>query len=172
MDSALTDRALAGADRPLNDEQDSAVRAVLSTSNGVSVIQALAGTDKTYRALSSSTRQAWRQPGAARGCIASSGYVHRSGRCQRVICSAWKTSTHARSHSPPSVRRSPSDGGSTAAASAPWTRARPKPGERAHLRGALQASARELNTVLTQRARLAQELGDPSEVAAERFGLG
>jgi conjugative relaxase-like TrwC/TraI family protein len=50
VDSALTDRALASADRPLNDEQASAVRAVLNTGHGVSVIQALAGTGKTYTA--------------------------------------------------------------------------------------------------------------------------
>jgi ATP-dependent exoDNAse (exonuclease V) alpha subunit len=39
---------------------------------------------------------------------ASSVCAHRSRRCQHVSCNAWKTSTHARSHSPPSARRSPS----------------------------------------------------------------
>jgi conjugative relaxase-like TrwC/TraI family protein len=50
VDSALTNRALANADRPLNDEQDNAVRAVIGAGHGVSVIQALAGTGKTYTA--------------------------------------------------------------------------------------------------------------------------
>ncbi|MGA2455742.1 MAG: MobF family relaxase [Solirubrobacteraceae bacterium] len=50
VDSSLVDRALAGADRPLNADQASAVRAVLSNGHGVSVIQALAGTGKTYTA--------------------------------------------------------------------------------------------------------------------------
>jgi len=50
VDSSLVDRALAGADRPLNAEQANAVRAVLSNGHGVSVIQALAGTGKTYTA--------------------------------------------------------------------------------------------------------------------------
>ena len=50
VDSSLVERALAAADRPLNAEQDSAVRAVLSSGHGVSVIQALAGTGKTYTA--------------------------------------------------------------------------------------------------------------------------
>ncbi len=50
VDSSLADRALAGADRPLSTEQADAVRAVLSDGHGVSVIQALAGTGKTYTA--------------------------------------------------------------------------------------------------------------------------
>jgi conjugative relaxase-like TrwC/TraI family protein len=50
VDSSLVERALAGADRPLNAEQSNAVRAVLSNGDGVSVIQALAGTGKTYTA--------------------------------------------------------------------------------------------------------------------------
>lgn len=48
VDSSLLDRTLAGADRPLNAEQANTVRAVLSDGHGVSVIQALAGTGKTY----------------------------------------------------------------------------------------------------------------------------
>jgi hypothetical protein len=43
--------------------------------------------------------------------------------------------------------------------------------ERAHLTGALLAADRELDAVLSQRARLARDLGDPSEVRAERNGL-
>ncbi len=43
--------------------------------------------------------------------------------------------------------------------------------ERAHLTGALQAADRELDAVLSQRERLARELGDPSEVRAGRDGL-
>jgi conjugative relaxase-like TrwC/TraI family protein len=50
VDSSLVDRGLAGADGPLNAEQEGAVRAVLSSGHGVSVIQALAGTGKTYTA--------------------------------------------------------------------------------------------------------------------------
>jgi conjugative relaxase-like TrwC/TraI family protein len=50
VDSALTNGTLANADRPLNDEQDNAVRAVIGSGHGVSVIQALAGTGKTYTA--------------------------------------------------------------------------------------------------------------------------
>jgi conjugative relaxase-like TrwC/TraI family protein len=50
VDSSLTERVLAGADRPLTTEQATAVRAIVSTGHGVSVIQALAGTGKTYTA--------------------------------------------------------------------------------------------------------------------------
>ncbi len=47
----------------------------------------------------------------------------------------------------------------------------PNPVERAHLTGALQAAEHELEAVLSQRERLARELGDPSEIRAERDGL-
>jgi conjugative relaxase-like TrwC/TraI family protein len=50
VDSSLTERVLAGVDRPLTAEQATAVRAIVSTGHGVSVIQALAGTGKTYTA--------------------------------------------------------------------------------------------------------------------------
>jgi hypothetical protein len=43
--------------------------------------------------------------------------------------------------------------------------------ERAHLTGALQATNREFDAALSQRERLVRELGDPSEVHAERDGL-
>ena len=42
------ERALAGADRPLTEEQAGAVRAVATSGNGVDVIEALAGTGKTF----------------------------------------------------------------------------------------------------------------------------
>jgi hypothetical protein len=42
--AAVLERALAGADRPLTDEQAGAVRAVATSGNGVDVIEALAGT--------------------------------------------------------------------------------------------------------------------------------
>ncbi len=48
LDGELTERAIARADRPLNPEQAAAVRAVAGSGQGVSVIQALAGTGKTY----------------------------------------------------------------------------------------------------------------------------
>lgn len=44
------ERALAGADRPLTPEQEEAVRSVATSGNGVDVIEALAGTGKTYTA--------------------------------------------------------------------------------------------------------------------------
>jgi hypothetical protein len=47
----------------------------------------------------------------------------------------------------------------------------PNPVERAHLTSALKAAERELDAVLTQRERLARELGDPSEIRAERDAL-
>jgi hypothetical protein len=47
----------------------------------------------------------------------------------------------------------------------------PNPVERAHLTNALQATNRELNTVLKQRARLERELGNPSEIRAEHDAL-
>jgi conjugative relaxase-like TrwC/TraI family protein len=50
VDSSLAERAIAAADRPLTAEQAAAVRAVVSTGNGVTVIEALAGTGKTYTA--------------------------------------------------------------------------------------------------------------------------
>ena len=46
--AAVLERALAGADRPLTDEQAGAVRAVATSGNGVDVIEALAGTGKTF----------------------------------------------------------------------------------------------------------------------------
>ncbi len=50
LDPSLAERAIAAADRPLTAEQAAAVRAVSSSGHGVSVIQALAGTGKTYTA--------------------------------------------------------------------------------------------------------------------------
>jgi len=50
LDGELIERAIAGADRPLNHEQTAAVHAVAGNGQGVSVIQALAGTGKTYTA--------------------------------------------------------------------------------------------------------------------------
>ena len=50
VDPSLAERAIAAADRPLTAEQAAAVRAVSSSGHGVSVIQALAGTGKTYTA--------------------------------------------------------------------------------------------------------------------------
>jgi conjugative relaxase-like TrwC/TraI family protein len=50
VDSSLVERGIATADRPLTDEQAAAVRATLSTGHGVTVIEALAGTGKTYTA--------------------------------------------------------------------------------------------------------------------------
>jgi conjugative relaxase-like TrwC/TraI family protein len=44
------ERALAGSDRPLTAEQDGAVRGVATSGNGVDVIEALAGTGKTFTA--------------------------------------------------------------------------------------------------------------------------
>jgi conjugative relaxase-like TrwC/TraI family protein len=46
----LTERVIAGADRELTAEQARAVRAVVGSGHGVSVIEALAGTGKTYTA--------------------------------------------------------------------------------------------------------------------------
>ena len=50
VDGAGLRRALAGAERPLTDEQAEAVRAVATSGNGVDVIEALAGTGKTFTA--------------------------------------------------------------------------------------------------------------------------
>ncbi len=47
---SLAERAIAAADRPLTAEQAAAVRGVTGSGHGVSVIQALAGTGKTYTA--------------------------------------------------------------------------------------------------------------------------
>lgn len=48
--TSVVDRALAGADRPLTFEQEAAVRDVVTSGNGVDVVEALAGTGKTYTA--------------------------------------------------------------------------------------------------------------------------
>jgi conjugative relaxase-like TrwC/TraI family protein len=48
VDDAGLRRALAGAERPLTDEQAEAVRAVATSGNGVDVIEALAGAGKTF----------------------------------------------------------------------------------------------------------------------------
>ncbi len=50
VDASLADRAIARAERPLTEEQAMAVRATVSSGHGVTVIQALAGTGKTYTA--------------------------------------------------------------------------------------------------------------------------
>ena len=50
VDASLAERAIARADRPLTAEQAIAVRATVSAGHGVTVIQALAGTGKTYTA--------------------------------------------------------------------------------------------------------------------------
>jgi conjugative relaxase-like TrwC/TraI family protein len=50
VDSSLAERAIASAERPLTEEQAMAVRATVSAGDGVTVIQALAGTGKTYTA--------------------------------------------------------------------------------------------------------------------------
>jgi hypothetical protein len=47
----------------------------------------------------------------------------------------------------------------------------PNPVERAHLTGVLQAADHELDAVLSQRDRVARELGDPGEVRAKRDAL-
>ena len=48
VDASLAERAIARAERSLSEEQAMAVRATVSTGHGVTVIQALAGTGKTY----------------------------------------------------------------------------------------------------------------------------
>jgi conjugative relaxase-like TrwC/TraI family protein len=64
----LTERSIAAADRELTTEQANAVRAVTGSGHGVSVIEALAGTGKTY--LEWADRAGWietfKEPHAAR----------------------------------------------------------------------------------------------------------
>ncbi len=50
IDPSLAERTITAADRPLTAEQAAAVRAVTGSGHGVSVIEALAGTGKTYTA--------------------------------------------------------------------------------------------------------------------------
>ena len=50
VDASLTEGVIARAERPLTDEQATAVRMTVSSGDGVTVIQALAGTGKTYTA--------------------------------------------------------------------------------------------------------------------------
>jgi conjugative relaxase-like TrwC/TraI family protein len=50
VDGSRVERAIAAAERPLTAEQAEAVRAVIGSGDGVSVIEALAGTGKTYTA--------------------------------------------------------------------------------------------------------------------------
>jgi conjugative relaxase-like TrwC/TraI family protein len=77
VDPTLVDRAVADADRPLTTEQAAAVRMVIGSGHGVSVIQALAGTGKTYTA------------GVLRQVYASAGYqvlgVAPTGRGAREL---------------------------------------------------------------------------------------
>ncbi len=68
VDASLVERAIAAADRPLTAEQAMAVRATVSSGHGVDVIQALAGTGKTYTA------------GVLREVYESAGY--RGARCR------------------------------------------------------------------------------------------
>jgi conjugative relaxase-like TrwC/TraI family protein len=77
VDLVHAERAIAAADRPLTAEQAAAVRATVSTGHGVSVIQALAGTGKTYTA------------GVLRQVYESAGYrvlgVAPTGRAAREL---------------------------------------------------------------------------------------
>ncbi len=77
VDRSLVERAVASADRPLTTEQAAAVRTVIGSGHGVSVIQALAGTGKTYTA------------GVLRQVYASAGYqvlgVAPTGRGAREL---------------------------------------------------------------------------------------
>jgi conjugative relaxase-like TrwC/TraI family protein len=50
VDSSVVERALVATGRPLTNEQAEAVRSTISSGHGVSVIEALAGTGKTYTA--------------------------------------------------------------------------------------------------------------------------
>jgi conjugative relaxase-like TrwC/TraI family protein len=50
VDARLAERAIAGRERSFTDEQAAAVRATVSSGQGVTVIEALAGTGKTYMA--------------------------------------------------------------------------------------------------------------------------
>jgi conjugative relaxase-like TrwC/TraI family protein len=50
VSTAAIKRAVAGADRPLTDEQEQVVRECASSGHGVNVVEALAGTGKTYTA--------------------------------------------------------------------------------------------------------------------------
>jgi conjugative relaxase-like TrwC/TraI family protein len=50
VDDRVVERALAAADRPLTDEQEEVVRECARSGNGVQVVEALAGTGKTYTA--------------------------------------------------------------------------------------------------------------------------
>lgn len=59
-DGAL-ERGLAGADRPLSGQQAAAVRAIATSGNGVDIVEALAGTGKTYTA--GVLRQVYEQAG-------------------------------------------------------------------------------------------------------------
>jgi len=77
VDASLADRAIARAERPLTEEQATAVRATVSSGHGVTVIQALAGTGKTYTA------------GVLREVYESAGYevlgVTPTGRAAREL---------------------------------------------------------------------------------------
>jgi len=50
VSTGAIERAVAGADRPLTDQQEQVVRACASSGHGVEVVEALAGTGKTYTA--------------------------------------------------------------------------------------------------------------------------
>ncbi|MGH2798687.1 MAG: AAA family ATPase, partial [Thermoleophilaceae bacterium] len=50
VDRAVLERAAAAVDRPLSDEQAEALRGVTTSGNGVDVVEALAGTGKTFTA--------------------------------------------------------------------------------------------------------------------------
>ncbi len=63
VDPKLAERTIASGERSLSDEQAAAVRAAVSSGHGVTVIEALAGTGKTYTA------------GALRSIYERSGYV-------------------------------------------------------------------------------------------------
>lgn len=77
LESSLVERAICAADRPLTAEQAAAVRSAVSTGHGVTVIQALAGTGKTYTA------------GVLRQVYESAGYqvlgVGPTGRATREL---------------------------------------------------------------------------------------
>jgi hypothetical protein len=77
VDTRLADQVIATGERSLTDQQAAAVRAALSSGDGVTVIEALAGTGKTYTA------------GALRSVYESAGYevigVAPTGRAAREL---------------------------------------------------------------------------------------
>lgn len=87
VDAAVVSRALAAVDRPLSGEQGEAVRSVTASGNGVDVVEALAGTGRTFTA--GALRQVYGDAGYRVVGVAPTGRAVRELAEEAGVAAAW-----------------------------------------------------------------------------------